>query len=88
MGTEGSGFLAVGSTASGIRMTDGDSDNSWEPSHKHRGGPAMRMLLQLRRNQLAENRLRNSSLDYLINRQSTFTWLTEEEALGLESLLG
>ena len=46
------------------------------------------MLLQLRRKQLAENRLRNSSLDYLINRQSTFTWLTEEEALGLESLMG
>ena len=88
LGTGGSGFLAVGSSVSDIRMTEGDSDNSWETGHKHRGGPAMRMLLRLRRNQLAENHLRNSTLDYLINRQSTFTWLTEEEALGLESLMG
>ena len=64
-----------------------EADNSWVPGHKHRAGPTMRMLLKLQRNQVSENVLRSSPYAYLIRRQSTFTWLTEEESFALENLL-
>ena len=87
LGTKGSGFIATGESASDIRMTDGEADSSLVLGHKHRAGPTMRMLLKLQRNQLSEEALRYSKYAYLIKRQSTFTWLTEEEAFALEALL-
>ncbi len=88
LGTGGSGFIATGASASEIRMTDGEADSSWVPGHKHRAGRAMRMLLKLQRDQVSEDVLRSSAYAYLIKRQSTFTWLTEEETFALENLLG
>ncbi len=87
LGTGGSGFLAIGETASDVRMTAPDIDNSWADGHKHRGGEAMRIRLKLQRNQVNETTLRNSSLAYLIRRQSTFSWLSEEESIRLEAIL-
>ena len=87
LGTGGSGFLAVGETASDVRMTAGDMDNSWTHGHKNRGGEAMRIRLKLQRNQLKETSLRNSPFAYLIRKQSTFSWLSDEESLGLEAIL-
>ena len=87
LGTGGSGFFAVGETVSDVRMTTGDMDNSWTQAHKHRGGEAMRIRLKLQRNQQNESSLRNSPFAYLIRRQSTFSWLTDEESLGLEEIL-
>jgi hypothetical protein len=88
LGTGGSGLLAEGHTSSEIRMSVGDMmENSWAEGHKHRAGPDMRICLKLRRNRLAVRRLRNSRFGYLIYRQATFTWLSEEEAMGLENLL-
>ncbi|MEC7743876.1 MAG: hypothetical protein VYB86_01030, partial [Candidatus Thermoplasmatota archaeon] len=87
LGTGGSGFIAVGETASDIRMTSGDMDNSWTHGHEHRGGEAMRIKLKLQRNQMDENSLRKSPFAYLIRRQSTFSWLSDEESIGLEAIL-
>lgn len=88
LGTGGSGFLAEGRTASDIRETEGDKmSNSWTRGNKHRAGSARRICLRLRRASLPEADLRDSPFDYLIRRQSTFSWLSEGEAMGLENLL-
>jgi hypothetical protein len=88
LGTNGSGFFCTGYTLGDIHETDGSRDNNWKPGHKHRGGRAPRIELMLRMTLVSEDILRASPYDYLINRQNTFSWLTEEEAFFLEDNVG
>ena len=94
LGTDSFGFVAVGETTSDIRMTSGDNDNWWIHGN-NRGREAMRIRLKLQRNQMSEtpipfglSALLNSPFAYLYKRPSTFTWLSDEESLGLEAILG
>ena len=87
LGTRDIGFVAEGSTISDIRVTEGTPE-SWSIADRHKGGEAPRILLKLRRNMLSVAYLRASSLDYLIKRRGTFSWLTEGESLILEDMLG
>ena len=48
----------------------------------------MRIELMLRMTLVPENVLRQTPFEHLIKRQSTFTWLTEEEAFFLEDNVG
>ena len=88
LGTGGSGFFCTGYTVGDVRETDGGRDNHWKEGHKHRGGTAMRIELMLRMTLVPENILRQTPFEHLIKRQSTFTWLTEEEAFFLEDNVG
>ena len=87
LGTGGTGFIASGHTTGDIRETEGDTDSSWADNQKHRGGRAMRLSLKLRRNVVADEIIRGTAYEHLIRRQSTFTWLTEEESFFLEGNL-
>ena len=87
LGTKGVGFVAEGCTMSDIRMKEGTPD-SWSDADRDKGGPAPRILLKLQRNMIPLARLRASTVEYLVNRQGTFSWLTEDESLILEDLLG
>ena len=86
LGTGGIGFIAEGSIISDVFDSEGTPE-SWSDADKDKGGMNPRVALRLSRNMKSEGFLRNSSVDYLINRQGTFSWLNEDETFILEEML-
>ena len=88
LGTKGTGFYCAGYTRGDIKETDGGRDNHYKPEYEHLGGAAKRIELRLRMCEKEELVIRGTEYEYLIKRQSTFTWLSEYEADFLEGVVG
>jgi len=86
LGTGGMGFVAEGCTLSDVRDMVGTPE-SWSVSDRDMGGVSPRIRLRLRRNMKSEGHLRNSKVDYLIERQGTFSWMNEDETFIIEDIL-
>ncbi len=85
LGTEGLGILAEGYTSSEIEIMEGDA-TTWNDGHKGKAASAPRIHIRIRRNLVSLSKLEENGLDYLIGRQNTFSWLSEEETFALEAV--
>ena len=85
LGTHGWGILADGYTSSGIEEMPGDP-STWKDGHRDKAASAPRIHMRLRRNRVLLADLEDRGLDYLIGRQSIFSWLTEQETFALEAI--
>ena len=87
LATKGGGVIAAGQSAGEIRITRGSKENNWRDGHKEKGTESLpRLPLELERVRIPYEIIKSSDVSHLINRQSTMSWITKEEYLGLMSL--
>ena len=77
--------MAEGYTSSEIEILEGDA-TTWNDGHKGKAASAPRIHIRIRRNLVPLSKLEENGLDYLIGRQNTFSWLSEEETFALEAV--